>query len=130
MIADRDAQILQHIVNYCDQIDTTIGFWGKDEQLFCENFIYQNAISMPMLSIGELAHHLSKDFTDAHRKIPWRQIVDMRNLFAHGYHTMEARAIWDTAVSDVPLLNEFCRFVLEKEHIPIPQAKEIGAGKN
>ncbi|MBO4853457.1 MAG: DUF86 domain-containing protein [Schwartzia sp.] len=125
MIADRDAQILQHIVNYCDQIDKTIGFWGKNEKLFGGNFIYQNAISMPLLSIGELANHLSKEFTDAHRKIPWREIVDMRNLFAHGYHTMEPQTIWDTAVSDVPQLNEFCRSVLEKENIPIPSAKEI-----
>ena len=125
MITDRDAQILQHIVNYCGQIETTIRVLGKDKKRFCEHFIYQNAISMPLLHIGELAHHLSGAFTDEHRMIPWRQIVDMRNLFAHGYHTMEAKEIWDTAVLDIPELNEFCRSVLENNQIPVPSAQEI-----
>ena len=29
-INEKDAQILQHIVNYCQQITLTVDFWGNE----------------------------------------------------------------------------------------------------
>ena len=67
----------------------------------------QKAVMMSLLNIGELANHLPAEFTMAHPEIPWRLMVGMRNLAAHGYHTMNRRIIWDTATTSIPELSDF-----------------------
>ena len=83
-LKDTDAQILQHIVNYCNEVEVTIISFGADDKKFLKNFIYRNAVSMPILQIGELVNHLSADFKSLHPEISWRAIVGKRNHFAHG----------------------------------------------
>ena len=122
-INEKDAQILQHIVNDCQQITLTVDFWGNEPRSFLTNFIYQNAIAMPLLQVDELSHHLSQEFTNAHKNIPWRAIIDMRNYFAHGYNLMDPTMIWHTATADVPVLATFCQTILRENHFPVPRAK-------
>ena len=101
---DRDAQILRHIVHYCDEIAATIEMFGDDKQAFIDNFVYRNAVSMPILQIGELSNHLSDAFIKNHAEMPWRSIIGMRNRFAHGYQIMDISEIWHTATRDIPAL--------------------------
>lgn len=35
-------------------------------------------------------------------------IKGMRNLFAHNYGAVDVGLVWETAVSDIPILHEFC----------------------
>lgn len=65
-LSDTDRQILQHIIRYCDEVLATVEMFGDDKQEFLQNFIYRNAVSMPILQVGELANHLSADFIKAH----------------------------------------------------------------
>ena len=118
-LKDTDAQILQHIFNYCEEIDLTIKTFGVDENKFLDDFIYQNALSMPILQIGELVKHLSASFTENYPEIAWRAIVGMRNHFAHGYQVMNFSEVWDTAINDVPDLKNFCKKVLEENNFEV-----------
>mgnify|MGYP003523453030 FL=1 len=38
--------------------------------------------------------------------MPWREIVDMRNVLVHGYFTTSALFIWETYTKDLPPLRE------------------------
>ena len=116
-VNDIDIQILQHILNYCVEIEVTIKTFGEDENKFLNDFIYRNAVSMPILQIGELVNHLSKNFTDLYSEIPWRDIVGMRNHFAHGYQVVNFSEVWETAIKDIPELKAFCEDVLKKNNI-------------
>lgn len=111
-LSDRDRQILQHIVNYCDEVSAAVELFGREKSGFNENVVYRNAVSMPILQIGELANHLSEDFIQKYSQIPWRAIVGMRNRFAHGYQVMDVEEIWQTATEDLSELKDFCRKVL------------------
>ena len=42
-------------------------------------------------------------------RIQWGPIKGMRNLVAHSYGTMSREIIWETAVTDIPVLKQFCR---------------------
>ena len=53
-ISNKDGQILQHVVRYCNQIDTTKKFFNLDKADFENNFFMQNALVMPIAQIGEL----------------------------------------------------------------------------
>lgn len=112
-LSDTDLQILQHILRYCDEVLATVEMFGADKQEFLQNFIYRNAVSMPILQVGELANHLSTDFIKVHSEIPWRAIVGMRNRFAHGYQVMNLDEIWFTATTDIPALRQYCRKIID-----------------
>lgn len=110
---DSDRQILHHIIRYCDEVLETVDTFGADEQIFLNSFIYRNAVSMPILQIGELANHLSDNFTHTYSEMPWRAIVGMRNRFAHGYQVMDVNEIWHTASNDIPALKQYCCKILD-----------------
>ena len=50
-----------------------------------------------------------------HRRpeVPWRKIVGLRNLLAHGYWTIDAEELWDIARNKVPKFVAELRPLLE-----------------
>ena len=56
--------------------------------------------------IGEAARRVSPDFKEAHPEIPWRLIVDQRNVLIHSYDEIEDERIWRLAMREIPRLIE------------------------
>ena len=112
---DRDRSIIEHMLNYCDEIATAHADFGASYEIFQQRSTYRNAVALGLLQIGELANHLSDEFKSAHREIPWRQIRGMRNLVAHEYSTMDIEVIWYTSIEDIPALRLFCEQFLTNE---------------
>ena len=42
------------------------------------------------------------DALDRGEEVPWRKIVGLRNLLAHGYWVIDAEELWDVARNKVP----------------------------
>jgi uncharacterized protein with HEPN domain len=62
--------------------------------------------------IGEAANRVSLQFRDTHPQIPWRDAIDMRNLFVHIYFAIDLDILWSTVVNDLPpLLTELQKLV-------------------
>ena len=61
--------------------------------------------------IGEAASGLSDELTSAHPKVPWRQIVAIRNRVVHGYFEVDLDILWDVATIDVPHLADQIRTI-------------------
>lgn len=107
---DRDLTIIRKMLRYCEQIEKTHQRFREDRELFFseeEGFVYRNAVSMPILQIGELAKHLSEDFRTSHRMIPWRAIMGMRDIFAHHYGSVDYSELWDTSHDDIEARKQF-----------------------
>ena len=50
--------------------------------------------------------------------MPWRDIIDMRNVLVHGYITTNASLVWDTCTNDLPTLkNEITKYINELNNI-------------
>lgn len=62
---NRDRDIIEHILRYCEQIETAHNDFNRSRERFDNSTTYQNAISMCILQIGELVGHLSDEFRDA-----------------------------------------------------------------
>lgn len=109
----RDGQILQHIIEYCHQINDAIRTFGRREAQFTGNHIYRSAVSMDIMQIGELCKHLSQDCRNEYDEINWKDIAGMRDHFAHGYQSMDWGVIWETAINDIPSccnhVRKFCK---------------------
>ena len=112
---DKDSRILAHIVSYCDQINMAVERFGKSYDIFSNDPVYRNAVSLCILQIGELVGNLSEPFRLEHTTIPWRQIKLMRNVVAHRYGTVDHSIIWDVVAHDIPTLKAYCERVLKGE---------------
>jgi uncharacterized protein with HEPN domain len=69
---------------------------------------------MSLLQIGELAHHLTIEFTNAHADIPWKNIIGLRNIVVHGYGQLGTETVWSTLTDDLPELCRKCKAIVEK----------------
>lgn len=106
--SERDLGILRHILNYCEQIEETVERFGTDCDIFLQDSVYHNAVSLCILQIEELAGNLTEEFRASHPGIPWREIKLMRNIVAHRYGTVDHAITWDVVVNDIPVLKEYC----------------------
>jgi len=113
----RNIDILEHIIKYCNQIDEAKERFGCTFEKFEHDNVYHNAVSMCVLQIGELVTHLSDDFKNSFDRIPWKSIKYMRNIMAHNYEDMEVKIMWDTITNDTPALRDYCAEALNQYSI-------------
>lgn len=66
-----------------------------------------------MFQIGELANGLSVKFINEYNKIPWKQIIRMRNRIVHGYDTINLEIVWNTANESISELKTYCKEILK-----------------
>ena len=109
-----DAQRLAHIRDYCLEIKKTIERYGASFETFDSDPDYQRSVSFCILQIGELCGKLSEEYRlETTKQIQWGPIKAMRNLVAHNYGSMSREIIWETAITDIPVLCEFCEQQLQ-----------------
>ena len=106
--SSKDINIVEHIFNYCVQIEETVKRFGNSQEIFIEDGIYRNAAALCILQIGELVGKLSDEFRSEYKSIPWQQIKAMRNIVAHSYGTVDPYITWEIITEDIPRLKEFC----------------------
>jgi len=111
--SNRDREIIEHILRYCQQIETAHDDFGCSRVRFDQSTTYQNAISMCILQIGELVNHLSIDFRENNGEIPWHKIRGMRNYVAHEYGNIDLDVVWTVATDSIVGLRRFCEEYLE-----------------
>ncbi len=112
--SDRDHSIIKHIREYCIQIDMTVDRFGNDFDIFDNDPIYRNAVSLCILQIGELVGVLTDEYKNSHAEVPWKQIKQMRNIVAHRYGTVDSTITWDVIQNDIPDLMKFCEREMEQ----------------
>ena len=102
--AIRDIDRLRHIDECIAHINDFLK--GMSFEDMKANVMCFHAVVSNIMIIGEAANLLTKDCRDNHPEVPWRDIVDMRNVLVHGYITTNASLIWDTYTNDLPYLQE------------------------
>lgn len=100
-MSGKDWLRLEKIVMYCEQIEMAIERFGDVYDLFRQDCVYQNACSMCIMQIGEMANGLSDEALEALPQVPWRLIRGMRNVFAHNYGQIDLLVTWKTLHSDI-----------------------------
>lgn len=109
---ERDPALLERMLEYCSQIDEAVTLFGRAFDRFSGNSVYQNAVCLCLLQIGELSGRLSEEFRAAHPEIPWRAVKSFRNIVAHKYASIDEEVVWEIVENDIPALRAFCRTAL------------------
>jgi uncharacterized protein with HEPN domain len=64
--------------------------------------IVQAATQRWIETIGEAASRLSSEITSANPDIPWRSMIGMRNVLAHGYFDIDPAVVEAVLERDIP----------------------------
>lgn len=62
--------------------------------------------------LGEAARGLSDELRQRHPEVPWREMIALRNVLAHGYFGIDVERVWTTVETDLPKLKEQISAVL------------------
>jgi uncharacterized protein with HEPN domain len=92
-----DIALLDDILFYIERIERILVRTPRDDILLMSAI---RAIEV----IGEAVHHLSDVTKSMNNSMPWRDIVNMRNLLIHGYFEVDDAKVWQTCEEDIPLL--------------------------
>lgn len=74
-----------------------------------------SALRYQVMTVGEAANRVSTEFQAQHPEIPWRQVVGMRNLLAHGYDEVVQERLHVTVAAQIPGLIEQLNAILGEE---------------
>ena len=110
----RDLQRLEHILDYCEDIQNRLAQPDCSREAFMADREFQYAMAFCILQIGELAGKLSEELRmSSDDKIPWAKIRGMRNIVVHDYGSIDLDILWSVINSDIPGLKAFCEQMLD-----------------
>ena len=75
---------------------------GSTHEQFDQDKNRRLALTHLIQSFGEAARHVSKEFRDNHRDVPWDKIVGMRHKVVHDYMHVDYDLVWDVATMELP----------------------------
>ena len=110
MLGVKDKGILLQIIKRCNRIIEKVS--NINENDFSLNDDIKEVVCFNLFQIGELANGLSVELLKEYNKIPWKQIIGMRNRIVHGYDTINLEIVWNTAIESIPELREYCKEIL------------------
>ena len=95
---ERDAELrLDDILQAIGRIRTYIA--DADFERFQAETLLFDAVSLNVLVIGESIGRLPERFKDRLNGLPWKSMVAVRNLVAHGYPELDAKIVWDISTT-------------------------------
>ena len=102
---ERDEDLFASMLDHCERVLSAVQQVHSFEQ-YSHNWIFQDAIKMNLFQVGELANRISDKRKGEISDIPWKNIIGMRNIIAHGYISIDENTLWETCVKDIPQLIE------------------------
>ena len=101
---NKDVVVLKRILKEVIVISDIIE--GYDRNSFINDERTKRAVCMTLINIGEMVKLVSDDTKKCNPEIPWRSISGLRDVTAHGYQTLRMSDVWETVITDVPILHE------------------------
>lgn len=109
--------IIEHAKGVAKYVDKLGASGPKDED------VLRAAIQWHLVVLGEISIRLGEPFHAEHPEIPWRRIIDQRNVIAHGYDGVKWNLIADLRQTHIPDLIEFAQNILS-QYPPPPTTDE------
>ena len=107
---------LLHMRDCCERIEECLAIRGRPD--VPERMVLY-AVCRNLEILGEAANKTGAEFRAAHPEIPWRKMVNARNVLIHNYEGTDPEIVWGIAAHDIPPLLAAVRRLLE-------EAKNLG----
>lgn len=106
-----DTARLRDILEACELLTREIG--PRVAELRTDPVV-QAATQRWIEIIGEAASRLSDELRAANPGIPWRSMIGMRNVLAHGYFDIDPAVIQAVVDRDIPTIARRIRQILDQ----------------
>ena len=107
-----DALYLRHMLDAIDRVIEATQRVTREE--FNGEWMIQDAIVHELQILGEAAGRVSRELTDRHPEVPWRQVTGLRHKIVHDYFAVDLGVVWDTANLDVPAIRPVVHALLSR----------------
>lgn len=97
-----DRLYLQHILEAIGKVEKYIG--SAEYSQFASDEIIADAVVRQLEIVGEACTKLSEGFRRKAFEIPFRDIIDMRNMLIHNYAGVSLHIVWETCRKNLPEL--------------------------
>jgi len=99
------------VVTACEAILQFIH--GKDFAAYEADLMFRSAVERQLMIVGEALNKANRLDESVMEHIPeTRDIIQLRNIIAHGYAVVENATIWGIVQADVPKLCEHVKTML------------------
>lgn len=85
-----DGLYLEHIV---DSI-TLIGEWTRAGRTSLDDLRTRDAVLHRLQTLAQSANRTSDALKGAHPEVPWREMMDFRNVIVHEYLSVDYDRVW------------------------------------
>ncbi len=105
-----DLARLQHILKCISDLEQMLQ--DVDEDLFYRNTEKKYATERVLEIIGEAVNRIAPEtLAMSNHQIPWRDIVDFRNLVTHEYFRVDYTMVYKIATEEIPKLKSAVAFL-------------------
>ena len=103
MTADRTPAHLADMLQFVQELRSI-----TQASLTAENFAQQRilclAVEKLFINLGEAASRVDPQRAQQMPGIPWRKVIGLRNILAHGYEQVAHEVLFKTITDDLPAL--------------------------
>ena len=75
-----------------------------EREIVERNVVLQSGLAKLIQDIGEAANRVTPELKTRHSRIPWKDIISMRNYLVHAYSEIDLDVLRGTAIEDLPPL--------------------------
>lgn len=111
MTVDRTPAHLADMLQFAQELQTLV--LGMDANTFSRNRVLCLAVEKLFINLGEAASRVESSNAAVMPDIPWRRIIGLRNILAHGYEQVAHEILHRTIVDELPALIAALR-----QHLP------------
>lgn len=77
---------------------------GVELQQFLDSRVLCLAVEKLFINLGEAAYRAGDDGARRWPRMPWRQVIGLRNILAHGYEQVAHEVLYRTVRNELPSL--------------------------
>jgi uncharacterized protein with HEPN domain len=103
----------ERLIDILESIQLIEKYAAQGQKKFEESDLIQNWMVHHIQIIGEAAARLTQRTRAAYSKIPWTEIIGMRNILVHDYFGIDTEAIWNTVEKHIPDLKAQVENILQ-----------------
>jgi len=103
---------LQDILDAMAKARVFLGDMTKQEFEADERTSY--AVIRALEVAGEAARHIPEEIIQRYPKVPWSDMIGMRNVLIHDYIEVDLEAVWLTVKDDLPEAEQEIRRIIEE----------------
>lgn len=111
----KDKDDVVYLRDAIDAINDILRFIeGIEFEEYQRNDLLRAATERKLEILGEASKNLSQEFRAAHDQVPWRNMIDLRNVIAHDYGELIYFRIWQVVTNHLPPILRYLREIMDE----------------